>query len=71
MSVSLKYFTTFPAKSESTYFIIYLKNKEYVRPIGRKLFDRYCNLSKDIRKLNYSSSQLQVIPQYTRHYIQP
>eukprot|EP00102_Acyrthosiphon_pisum_P018840 XP_016656050.1 PREDICTED: uncharacterized protein LOC100574931 isoform X2 [Acyrthosiphon pisum] len=46
----------FPNESESTYFIPYLKSKEYVRPTRGKLFDRYCNLTKDIRKLNVSPS---------------
>lgn len=46
----------FHNESESTYFTPYLKNKEYVRPTRGKLFDRYCNLTKDIRKLNFSPS---------------
>jgi len=46
----------FPNESESIYFIPYLKNKEYVRPTRGKLFDRYCNLTKDIRNLNFNPS---------------
>jgi len=46
----------FTNELESTYFIPYLKNKEYVRPTRGKLFDRCCNLKNDIRKLNFSTS---------------
>lgn len=41
----------FPHEFVYTYFIPYKKEKEHVRPNRGKLWDRYCNIRKDIRKL--------------------
>lgn len=42
----------FPNESVHTYFIPYKKENGHVRPNRGKLWDRYCNVRKDIRTLN-------------------
>lgn len=49
----------FPNESLSihTYFIPYKKEQQHVRPNRGKLWDRYCNIRKDIRKLQNSNDK--------------
>lgn len=42
----------FPNESATTYFIPYKKENGHIRPNRGKLWDRYSNIRKDIRKLN-------------------
>lgn len=46
----------FPHESVHTYFIPYKKEK-HVRPNRGKLWDRYCNIRKDIRKLQNANDK--------------
>uniref|UniRef100_A0A2S2R4Y8 SAM domain-containing protein n=1 Tax=Sipha flava TaxID=143950 RepID=A0A2S2R4Y8_9HEMI len=50
--LSLNIVQLFPNESVHTYFIPYKKENGHIRPNRGKLWDRYCNVRKDIRKLN-------------------
>lgn len=50
--IALNIVQLFPNESVHTYFIPYMKENGRIRPNRGKLWDRYCNVRKDIRKLN-------------------
>lgn len=45
-------FNFFPNESVHTYFVPYKKKNGFIRPNRGKLWDRYSNVRKDLRKLN-------------------
>lgn len=50
--LSLNIFQRFPNESVHTYLIPYKKENGHIRPNRGMLWDHYCNVQKDIRKLN-------------------
>jgi len=42
----------FPSKNENTYFTPYSKQGMIISPNRGKLYDKYCNLKRNILKLN-------------------
>lgn len=46
----------FPSEIKETYFTPYCKDGNNVIPMKGKLYDKYCNLKKDIKKINVSSN---------------
>lgn len=44
--------TIFPCENENTYFISYLKEGKIICPNKGKLYDKYCNLKRNILKIN-------------------
>lgn len=42
----------FPSENENTYFTSYLKQGNIITPNRGKLYDKYCNLKRNILKLN-------------------
>lgn len=50
----------FPSENQSTYFIPYFKEGDIVSPNRGKLFDKYCNIKRQIVKLNASNKRKHV-----------
>jgi len=42
----------FPNETKETYFTPYYKEGNNVTPMRGKLYDKYCNLKKEIKKTN-------------------
>jgi len=50
--LALSFVQLFPNESAHTYFVPYKKENRFITPNRGKLWDRYSNFRKDIRKLN-------------------
>ncbi|KAL5239025.1 hypothetical protein ACI65C_006435 [Semiaphis heraclei] len=48
----------FPSESEYVYFIPYFREGKNVSPNRGKLYDKYCNIKKEMNKINAASKQL-------------
>lgn len=47
----------FPSENANTYFIPYLKEGNIKTPNRGKLYDKYCNLKRNVVKINSSTKR--------------